>query len=103
MTDNRLAVLCKALYDYLTEDGIPGCACSVVREQLYAWMMHEPAPEVTEATETRCRRCNAVCEALQSVLTPDALLELVERSTQADPLALALTSLLPNPPSRRLQ
>jgi hypothetical protein len=101
MTGNRFAV--EALYEYLTEDGIPGCACSVLREQIYAWLMQEPAPEVTEFTGTRCRRCNAVYEALLSTLTPDALLQLSAEAVAGNPLAITLANLLPIRPSGLIQ
>jgi hypothetical protein len=94
----------EALEEFVNSPRESHCACEAVREQLVAWITHQPAPAPLQVTDAPCATCYVIYGALQRVITPDALLLLADECTQGNPLALTLTRFLPNTPiSRRLQ
>lgn len=101
--DLKCYAIATVVHDYLTSEPMPGCACAAIQEQLLAYLMNEPAPELTALPEQRCEACNVVREALQSTLTPDALLRLGVEVVAGNPMAITLANLLPIRPSRLLQ
>ena len=101
--DSRCYVLATALENYLTAETDSRCACAAFREQFFAWITGEPAPEVMRVTAAPCATCSVLYEAFQSVLTDDALLELTAACAAGNRLAIVLSNLLPIPPSRLVQ
>jgi hypothetical protein len=90
--------LAEALEGFLDSPRESHCACEAFREQFFAWIVGEPAPEVMQVTDAPCAICHVIHSAVLSVITPDALLLLANQCTQGNPLALTLTHFLPNTP-----